>query len=82
MSIPVDISKVEVTSYPHCMVIALSSDAFYCLREVSHIFVISLVWFVEGPTYEVGLVFQLDSDKYQFTWITTYSSGNISLLLI
>ena len=48
--IPVDVSEVELTSYPHCMVIVLSSDAFFCLCEAFHIFVIILVWSVEERT--------------------------------
>ena len=67
MCIPVDVSKVEVTAYPHCMVIVSSLDAFYCLSEVFHIFIISQVQSVEEANYEVVLVFELDSDKYQFT---------------
>ena len=63
--ITVNVSEVEIPSYPHCMDIVLSSsDAFYCFSEVFHIFIISPVWSVEGANYEVYLVFELDSDKY------------------
>ena len=59
MYIPVDISKVYVTSYPHYMVIVLSFDAFYFHHQS--------LWSVEGANYWIFLFFELDSDKYQFT---------------
>ena len=81
MSVQVDVSKVEVTSYQHCMVLVLSLMPSIVLVKFSIIFIISPVWSVEGANYKVFLIFELDSDKYQFTVVVVFCLYNLAYIV-